>query len=305
MIKVYVVEKTDFTSWCSNLRYVEYSDPKGYEGVKYIRAKDACETFIAEIHSAIVEPNDTIADIIKRAIGNSPRLYSTEEVKSELSIRTDEIDHLKRWASEDSYRSYRRIAHTNVDEEIFDTVSHHINSTPTLSLERYEKTEYGRRLIECDNDESVSKARIIDGEVLVLTRNSLKDIVNDSLSDLRERYSGGIAACMMMLRNAEDFFKQTTLPENDNDVSPSRRYFDKGTSKRPYIALLYTDEDPHIASYVRTHFDSLDKASGEACDVFFIENPSAVDPYTYWKDFLETKVYVVWKSHIIKPKPTE
>ncbi|MEM7131975.1 MAG: hypothetical protein AAF702_37025 [Chloroflexota bacterium] len=38
-------------------------------------------------------------------------------------------------------------------------------------------------------------------------------------------------------------------------------------------ALLYTDEDLEIATYVRNHFDALDKMSGHQMPVFVIEKP--------------------------------
>jgi len=62
------------------------------------------------------------------------------------------------------------------------------------------------------------------------------------------------------------------------------------------VILLYTDEDIHVASYVRTHFDSLEKASGSDCDVLFIENPRSIERSIYWRGILDEVSYIIWKS---------
>ena len=63
----------------------------------------------------------------------------------------------------------------------------------------------------------------------------------------------------------------------------------------PMLAVLYTDEDAHVASYIRTHLDDLDKASGSRCDVGFIENPSKINACKYWRNTLSQNLYVAWK----------
>ncbi|MFF8843919.1 hypothetical protein ACF08N_14550 [Streptomyces sp. NPDC015127] len=63
---------------------------------------------------------------------------------------------------------------------------------------------------------------------------------------------------------------------------------------RLWGVLLYTDADPELAAYVRTHFDDLNALSGPATRVFVIEKhaPGAA-ARAYWRRHLEPELYRV------------
>ena len=63
-------------------------------------------------------------------------------------------------------------------------------------------------------------------------------------------------------------------------------------------ALLYTDEDPEIATYVRKHFASLSEASGPNLHFYVIEQPEAGwrEASRYWKGILSGQFQREWAT---------
>jgi hypothetical protein len=125
---------------------------------------------------------------------------------------------------------------------------------------------------------TLSSADVRDGDVLALERTSLPQLCAFAVEARN-------MACVEMVRGADEFFAFVQSP-----VKPSRR-----RGRRPRIGILYTDEDIQLASYLRTHFDALDRLSGDRCDFFFIENPGAVNPVRFWRPLLSEKLCVAWR----------
>ena len=61
-------------------------------------------------------------------------------------------------------------------------------------------------------------------------------------------------------------------------------------------ALLYTDEDPEIATYVRKHFASLSEASGPNLLFYVIEQPESGsrEASRYWKGVIDEQMQREW-----------
>lgn len=60
--------------------------------------------------------------------------------------------------------------------------------------------------------------------------------------------------------------------------------------------MLYTDEDDKLAKYVREHFASLDKLSGDWCKIFVLEKPPSEwkNAKAYWQSILKSELYEMW-----------
>jgi hypothetical protein len=67
---------------------------------------------------------------------------------------------------------------------------------------------------------------------------------------------------------------------------------------RVWGALLYTDEDGDLATYVRKHFASLSAMSGEKLHIFVIEEPEHNERLAakYWKALLQEKLFIIWST---------
>jgi hypothetical protein len=135
---------------------------------------------------------------------------------------------------------------------------------------------------------TVGEAGFDDGDVLTLRRTSPANLVSEA-----ERSSG---ACSpgIMVRSADEFFKLVRGLDAVGALDPKERDF-APLGRRQRVILLYTEDDVHVASYVRTHFDMLDKASGDLCDVYFIEDPRAVESFGFWRKFLSKGFYAAWR----------
>ena len=71
--------------------------------------------------------------------------------------------------------------------------------------------------------------------------------------------------------------------------------FPTGGIPRLWGALLYTDADAELATYVRTHFDDLNALSGPALRVFVIERPARWSTaLRYWRPRLEPSLLRVF-----------
>ncbi|WP_103350887.1 hypothetical protein [Amycolatopsis sp. CA-128772] len=66
---------------------------------------------------------------------------------------------------------------------------------------------------------------------------------------------------------------------------------------RLWGALLYTDEDVALATYVRTHFDELNALSGPKLGVFVVERPQSWETArSYWRKHLEPPLVRMFSS---------
>lgn len=65
---------------------------------------------------------------------------------------------------------------------------------------------------------------------------------------------------------------------------------------RHILALLYTAEDAHVASYVRSHFLELDALSGNLCDIVVFENPNVLEGAAWWAPILDKTVLALWRA---------
>ena len=100
----------------------------------------------------------------------------------------------------------------------------------------------------------------------------------------------------ILVRNANDLLSQVIGARSKGDVLTTLKMKDRSRchNDRERVILLYTEEDLEVASYVRRYFDSLDKMSGHKCDVFIIENPSAVGSHSFWRSILPNTFYIAW-----------
>src|SRR6185295_17305111 len=146
MAEIYVVNSDDYDLWRSQLAYNEYNDPKGYEGVKYIRSHDACSSFEAQFYSVSVEQNDEVAEIIERITGEYPRLYSMQEAQEILKSKERELERLRDRISPSLKHHYGLQEATPPDDEFLQILSERINKIPTFWLQRSKRTEYGQQL---------------------------------------------------------------------------------------------------------------------------------------------------------------
>jgi hypothetical protein len=72
-IRVFVVEEAPTQMWRSSLGEFTRDDPKGYEGANYLRCRDACGTFSAQVAEFDVTTTTPVADLILRVAGERPR----------------------------------------------------------------------------------------------------------------------------------------------------------------------------------------------------------------------------------------
>jgi len=272
MTEIFIVEENEYQYWHSQIEYQKYYDPKGYDAVEYINCNEACGLFSINVYTLPFYLMNTIHNLINQAIGIEPRLYTETELRQE--ILQDNKD----------------------DSELLSVALRHIPVSPNLTLiKRVWNGRYTRDLV-LDNDKTVEELDIHEGEVLFLRRTNLSHIIARSQEEIRFSMHDMVMPSAMMMRNSEDFFSSLVTVGEDgklqNREEDYRYFMDR---KRRRIALLYTDEDIQVASYVRAHFDELDKVSGRHCDLFFIENPASVDPFRFWRSVLEQRLYVAWK----------
>src|SRR6185295_17772768 len=280
MHTVYVIDEKDYRQWLQALSYSEYDDPKGWEGVAYLRCRDSCISFNAPIRKVFVPDSMQLYEVIGQAVGEPPRHYTDQEVHDLIQPR---LEWIGRVASHVRHRDHE---HDGV-KAILDAVRQRVAATPSAQVA---KCHFGT-LEECDNQKTILGSQIIDGEALVLVRHALDDIIEKTVRSFIPPPS----LCVMSMRNCKDLFTLIrTVTEEGELVSPNKRPRDR-SGTLPIVVLLYTDEDPHVASYVRTHMDAIDKASGNICDIAIIERPSVLDSTSYWRKILPEVHYAAWR----------
>jgi hypothetical protein len=163
------------------------------------------------------------------------------------------------------------------------------NEVPFLGI----TTKWKRGIRYIHPEKSAIENKIEEGDVLIFEYKTISNVVDAAMSSfirkerLQEAAPTESAQYSIYLR-----------PSDSDGIS----FLDYVTSKeinlisndRPMLILLYTDEDVNVATYVRTHCDALDRASGKFCDVYCIENPDVVSPPGYWREKLATKTYLLW-----------
>lgn len=273
-MKLLVLEKTEYDDWISKLRYVEYQDPKGYEGVRYIRCSEAGISFPKSIEPLIVDENVNGSGLIEIATGEQVYIFEENDIKKHIQ---------------------KREGRRNVDpNKLYELAASRRHNYPNISLvypthNNYTSTE------KVILDKPIKVQNLSDGDLILIQRKSIEELISDCEHEIWKR-GVSVSYCARMLRSGEDFLESLGHIEGNkvSRLEEETSYMFRG--QRPKVALLYTDEDTNIASYVRTHFDSLDKASGSDCDVLFIENPRAVDSASFWKGSLDEISYVIWRS---------
>jgi len=269
-MNVWIAEEAAVTDWRSRLRGRPEKDQKSTDDVSYLDCRNACSYFDVKSTALDTTRTTTVADLIFQYCGERSRLYTKEELQGaypQLGKDYQPSAYVQRLAAE----------------------------TPTLSLLRslgssgWEKT---KRF----SPETVVEAALREGDVLLLRRTSPQEIVR---SDVQcgggGRYylrGGGGAAHVRMVRDAGEFHN---LVQESNQSELRLNAGLHTASWRHKVVLLYTADDVQVASYLRTHVDALDRMSGHDCDVFFIENPSATNPFRFWRPLLTEKLYVAWK----------
>ena len=277
---IFLCHFTDYDNWLDAVSYGVLSDPKGYDTVQYIKCRTACETFaqLVKCTSIIVKDTDKVSTIIEQVI-------------------------------DDPFKQSFRTA-------------------PDLELV-WPKTllrhEYAGRVKAISNEMSVGDADIKDGDVLCIKHKTLSEIripaqrlrekpaknsifdnvyntVQQSVNNIIDRWLFTPALLMITIPNLYTFrdgrrFLANLLAVSDTgEVANSEEKRSWVVREQPpMLAVLYTDEDTHVASYMRTHFDDLDKASGSRCDVGFIEDPSQINACKYWRNTLSQSIYVAWR----------
>jgi hypothetical protein len=285
MYEFYIVEHDQYKKWRSSIKYWTRHDPKGSDGVQYLKCREAFNSFDIPISKVHASDNDRISDLIARALGESPRHYTKHEVISSLESYQDKFERL-----ENSRRHRAFSERGSVRHLVLDDVLERIKRTPSISLRQITRGRWGLTEENLNNDRKVKESGVRTSAVLLLYWTSLSEIIGEAFWRFREHNQ----AYALMLRNGEDFFGFIASVNDDGTLIKAEEKDQYPRIQRPIIVLLYTDEDPHVASYVRSHFDALDKASGRYCDVLFIENPGHVNPYKYWKSILEQNLYVAW-----------
>jgi hypothetical protein len=261
-IGVFMIEETPMQEWRSSLTECT-RDPKSFGAANYLRCQDACDTFPGEVIEFDVAKTTSVADLIFRYAGERPRTYTREELRKAIS------------APADGGRSHgQRRAHVN--EETLDLAVRLATETPSLALFCRGP---GERQQDAIWSGTVGGAGFDEGDVLTLRRKSPADILSEAKAEIVCRP----CACAEPLRDATQFFELVKGSDAlDTPVSDDDDWYFGRRGRPQRVMLLYTEDDVHVASYVRTHFDMLDKASGDLCDVYFIENPGAVGSSGFW-----------------------
>jgi len=83
---IYIVEEHDYNNWHSSISYTQHGDPKGYEGVKYIRSSRATITFPKNISKVSFHESKTSSDVIIRVTGEKPSFYSKLDLEREMQL---------------------------------------------------------------------------------------------------------------------------------------------------------------------------------------------------------------------------
>lgn len=276
MNEIMLVEERDVEGWRKAVEVLSYRDMKGAEAVRYLNERDACRTFQVAITHVVVPSDASPSVVIKTATGAAPEIYSPDALRAEIAHRSVAWPKSTGVTPGDVLRSARRIA----------------AQTPSLQLLRPSVTGWGRRELGVIPQSAV----VGDGEVAALRRNSVAAIVDRAH---REVWSAQFhtAARMMFVRDADDFVSlvRSSLNALGEEAPRMSRYSALDDSSRPKVAVLYTDEDLHVAAYVRSHAAVLDRASGEHCDLLVIENPALADPGRFWRSLLSARLYSAWK----------
>ncbi|HYH64641.1 MAG TPA: toll/interleukin-1 receptor domain-containing protein [Urbifossiella sp.] len=274
-IRVLVVEEASVMAWRSRLKEFSRYDPKGYEAANYLRCRDACDTFPGEVVEFHVSPTTPVADLILRYVGEHPRTYKRDELRAAAT------------APDVRVRPFWLPRETLAEEEPLDLAVQLAAGAPSLALVC---PKPGERHPGLKWTGTVGEAGFDDGDALLLRRTSPADLLSTAASVIVERST---LRCVRTVRDAAQFFNLVRDSDLGAPSSDGRDYARFG--HRQKVMLLYTEDDVHVASYVRTHFDMLDKASGELCDVFFIEDPDAVRSSGFWKNFLSPRFYAAWR----------
>jgi hypothetical protein len=138
----------------------------------------------------------------------------------------------------------------------------------------------GRRLRA---DTPIHEQGIIEDMVLALIKNEAVkfDQPEDYPYYKQVRYSEGVRD----LRSFDEIIKSRTEEfKHDRFLGPDL-----------FAALLYTDEDAELATYIRLNYAAIDELSGRFCTVFMIERPaeeSIAETIAYWKERLAYEMYV-------------
>lgn len=268
-IRVYLLDDAAFLKWKSKLEYVSYDDPKGYEGVRYISAAHVGSTFPSDVRAIDVNPAMSPQQILIELMQERITYPTLNQINEECSLRAGKPNSLGPSPS-----------------EVIALAASRVKTYPSVTLLSVKHGSLAQA-------KSLTEGGVGDGDVLRIKRNTVAQLIDDCQYELRER---GICYRLLMLRDADDFAARTgqldALQGKTGGDSDSWR----PRGSRAKIALLYTDEDSHVASYVRTHFDALDRASGADCDVLFIESPSHIQAAGYWRARLDEMVFVIWRS---------
>jgi len=91
----------------------------------------------------------------------------------------------------------------------------------------------------------------------------------------------------------------TLLPaSNASEIFQTMLFPSKDIEKKNIVSgvLLYTDEDIELAKYVREHFVSIDKLSGDWSQIFILEKPPSDwrNSRQYWQSILHSEIYEMW-----------
>lgn len=80
METLYVVEEEPYAAWLADIRYWEMRDPKGSEGVEYLRCREACTAFTGRVNEVSASEDMQLSEVISRATGKPPRNYGKDEI---------------------------------------------------------------------------------------------------------------------------------------------------------------------------------------------------------------------------------
>ncbi|MEM9556094.1 MAG: toll/interleukin-1 receptor domain-containing protein [Acidobacteriota bacterium] len=278
MIDIFIVSELEVSNWRKEISYGKDSDPKSYGSVSYVDCSRAVRDFTVAVTRLSVSPEDSISQVIGKAVGQEPRRYSEAELEEALQevdlkgVKNEVFKLARTWLPHrwDIYLLQRR----------FDIGSHAWSHLPS--------------------DNKISDCEQLNNQVLQIQRVPLSDIVNDARAEVWRRRSQ-MQASMRSFRRGSDFLAALRLIGEDGGLEERRKQTSgfrartkQSVSRRPLLALLYTDEDIHVASYVRTHLDELDRASGDLCDLGVIENPLNSRAHSFWRRIIGDENYVAW-----------
>jgi TIR domain len=260
-MQLYVVEESEYHKWRSAA--TDY----GRDGVIHLLPSKFYAYLPKNVYRISTSHDELVSSIIERVTGETPRHYTESELKDAILSQNSE--------------SLRHVAPHEVLDEAFEIARY----TPTYSLKL---PEFSSRSwlsgSSFESDETIGSNSLLDGTLLLLNSSSLDDIRARATQNVWVRHA---VPCLRFVRHADDFLSQVIQ-------SPKAGAISSLAGDRAKIGLLYTDEDVEVASYVRQHFDALDKMSGNKFDVFFIENPAAVKSLSFWRRVLPESIFILW-----------